>query len=97
MLPQIEIDFLKLEADPDLHPKFQLVILVIKRRYEEYIYKKDLVNLTIMTFPKGKLANMSIGYSVVLRKMLYIVYVVIFLNLILKSNQLGIYLLHKDF
>ena len=95
MLPQIEIDLLKLKAD--LHLKFQLIILVIKRRYEEYIYKKDLVNLAIMTFPKGKLASMAIGYRVVLRKMLYIVYVVIFLSLILKSNQLGIYLLHKGF
>jgi hypothetical protein len=54
--PRVEVDLINLPGDPSLRKKKGvIIILMIKTKYENHFYKKDLVNLLIMTFQEKNL------------------------------------------
>jgi len=105
---RIEVDVANLPADPGLRIKISTIILMKEIKLEGIIYKINLVNQLTMIFHKVNLAkqsvdliqcgskNFKVGWNIALPKMLHIVYIVIYFDLILVIKEGETHLLLKD-
>ena len=102
------MDVANLPTNPSLRIKISNYHPNERIKLEGIIYKINLVNQLTMIFHKVNLAklsvnlihsgskNMLVGWNIALRKMLHIVYIVIFFNLILVIKEGETHLLLKD-
>ena len=92
------VDVTNLPSDPGLRKKISFFILMIEMKLENIVYKKNHVNLMDMIFLKQKLVDlcvdlilndlksMKVGWNMVLKRMLHIVYIVTYLDKMLVCN-----------
>ena len=105
----IKVDVANLPTDPSLRKKKFLTIILMKEiKLEGIIYKINFVNQLTMIFHKVNFTkqsvdliqcgskNILVGWNIVLRKMLHIVYIVIFFNPILVIKEGETHLLLQD-